>query len=63
MPARHPPPPLTPRRVAAAVEALAGEAIALADAVERGRVRLAELPALCELVAEARVALAGFRRE
>jgi hypothetical protein len=58
-----PPLPITRRRVAAAVESLAGEALALADAVELGRVPLSDLVAVCALVAEARAALGEFRRE
>ncbi len=54
--------PLTRRRLAAACEALAHEAIVSATEAEGGRVRRSDWPALLELVAEARQALAEFRR-
>ena len=49
---------LTRRRVAAALEALAGECLALADAVEDGALAREALTAVAELAREARVAVA-----
>ncbi len=52
------PPPLTRRRVGAALEALAHECLRLADAVEHGAVQRAELPTIVALVGDAREAVA-----